>query len=120
MRTAREADVIDVAPSREQIGDDARFGRANAARHPVIARQLQPHDEVRPARRTQRHHQVGDNARATFPIAAKFVVSPVGPGREKLVEQVPVPGGDFDAGKAARLQVQCGVRNLLDQVAYVC
>ena len=104
MRPAGEADVIDIALAREQIADDAGLGRADAAGDPVIARQLQPDDEVRAARCAQRSHQFGDNPRAAFPVAAVFVLSPVGPRGQELMEHVPMAGGDLHTGEAAGLQ----------------
>ena len=116
MRAAGEADVIDIARTRQQIADDAGLRRADATGDPIVARQFQPDDEVGAARCSQRSHEFGDNAYAAFPGAAVLVLSPVRPRRQELMEHVPVAGGDLHTGEAAGLQERRRFRNLRDQV----
>jgi hypothetical protein len=120
VRPAGETDVIDIALAGEQVADDAGLGRSDTSGHPIVARQLQADDKIRAARCAQGYHQFGDKPRAAFPVAAIFILPPIGPGGEKLVEQVPMSGRDLDTGKATSLQVRCRCRDLLDQNLNVC
>ena len=114
MAAVGEADVVDVAECGEVGGDCRRFLRSDAARDPVVAGKLEADDEAAATGGADGGDQLGDDARAARQIAAVAVAAPVGARRQKLVEQVPVAGGDFDAAEAAALQPRRRVGHLLD------
>src|SRR5262249_39254944 len=67
-----------------------------------------------PARRAQGRDQLHEEARASLQVAAVLIGACVGPGREKLVEQVAVARGDLHPAEAAALQARGGAREVLD------
>ena len=113
VRAACETDVVDISRAGQKIADDAGLGRTNAARHPVIARQLQSDDEILAAGCAQRHDQFANHTHTSSPIATKLVIAPVGLRGQELVKQMAVAGGDFHAEKAVILEMQRGLSDLI-------
>jgi hypothetical protein len=120
MRSAREANVIDIPFSRQKVADDAGFVRTDTAPQFTIARQFQSDSEIHTARRAQRFDRISNDARAALPIAAMLVISSVGPKGNELMEQMSVTGGDFRACEPAFHQMERGTRDLPDQVPDLC
>ena len=93
---------------------DARgFGGADAARHAIVTWEFNAEDKIASAGRAYRGDHFGDEACAACHIAAVFVFTCVGPGRQKLVKQMTVPGGNFHAAEAATLQPRGGLREVV-------
>ena len=117
MAALREADVVDFARARKLRRDACSFCRPDAAGDAIGARKFETDDEITAAERAQRDYKLGDQARASFEIAAVLVVAVVRPWRKKLMKQVAVAGRDFDSAPAAALQTMRRLSEIIDQPA---
>ena len=103
-RALAEGEVVEHALGRGGAGDALRLVRVDAARHPLVRRQLDADDEVRAAGGANRRHRLAHEAGAAFEAAAVAVRPVVAGGRQELRDQVAVGAVQLDPAEARALQ----------------
>ena len=109
-------EIVDASQRCQMAGDTRRLIGVDAAVDRFGARHFQAEDKVRAAGGADRRHNFPHEPAATVEIAAPVILASVGPGRQKLIDQITMGAVQFDAGQTATLQARGGGREFRDEV----
>ena len=74
----------------------------------ILCRQLEAKNEIPPAGRADLRDQLAQQRHPSIQVSTEPICAPIAVGREKLMKQVPVAGGNFDTVETGALETKGG------------